>query len=88
MEAVKLGSMQGFCHVSSDHLVCWKIFNVNVAFVLFISDIEVSDVQMTRALAGTLVSVGFEHHGTFVVLIEDIGYPCAVRNIVSISFGR
>ena len=71
-EAVKLGSMQGFCHIITDHLVCWKIFDVNVAFGLLIGDIEVSDVQMTRVLASTLASVGLELHGTFVVLIEDI----------------
>ena len=71
-EAIKLGSMQGFCHVISDHLVCQTIFDVNVAFGLLISDVEVSDVQMMRALASTLVSVGLEQHGAFVVLIEDI----------------
>ena len=47
------------------------IFDVNVAFG-FIGDVQVSDVQMTRALTSTLASVGIEQHGTFVVLIEDI----------------
>ena len=37
-EAVELGSMQGFCHVVSDHLICWTIFDVNVAFGLLIGD--------------------------------------------------
>ena len=64
--------MQGFCHVISDHLVCWTIFDVNVAFGLLISDVEVLDVQMMRALAITPASIGLEQHGTFVVLIEDI----------------
>ena len=64
--------MQGFCRVISNHLVCGTMFDINVAFGLLISDIEVSDVQMMRALASTLVSVGLEQHGTFVVLIEDI----------------
>ena len=72
MEAIKLGSMQGFCHVISNHLVCQTLFDVNVAFGLSISDIEVSDVQMMRALSSTLASIGLEQHGTFVVLIEDI----------------
>ena len=72
MEAIKLGSMQGFCHVISDHLICQTIFDVNVAFGLLIGDVEVSDVQMMRALASTLVSIGLKQHGTFVVLIEDI----------------
>ena len=72
MEAVELGSMQGFCHVISDHLICQTIFDVNVAFGLLISNIEVLDVQMMRALASTLASIGLEQHGTFVVLIEDI----------------
>ena len=63
MEVVKLGSMQGFCHVISDHLICWTIFDVNVAFGLLISDVEVLDVQMTRALASTLVSIGLKQHG-------------------------
>ena len=72
MEAIKLGSMQGFCHVISNHLICWTIFDVNVAFGLLIGDIEVSDVQMMRVLASTLASIGLKQHGTFVVLIEDI----------------
>ena len=72
MEAVKLGSMQGFCHVISDHLVCQTIYDVTVAFGLLIGNVEVSDVQMMRALASTLASIGLEQHGTFVVLIEDI----------------
>ena len=72
MEAIELGSMQGFCQVISNHLIFQTIFDVNVAFGLLISDIEVSDVQMMRVLASTLVSVGLEQHGTFVVLIEDI----------------
>ena len=50
IEVIELGSMQGFCYVISDHLICWTIFDVNVAFGLLISDIEVSDVQMTRAI--------------------------------------
>ena len=58
MEAVKLGSMQGFCHVISNHLICWTIFDVNVAFGLLVSNVEVSDVQVMRALASTLVSIG------------------------------
>ena len=52
-EAIELGSMQGFCYVISNHLVCQTIFDVNVAFGLLIGDIEVSDVQMTRVLACT-----------------------------------
>ena len=71
-EAVELGSMQGFCHVISDHLICQTIFDVNLAFGFWVGDVEVSDVQMTRALASTLVSIGLEQHGSFVVLIEDI----------------
>ena len=72
MEAIKLGFMQGFCHIISDHLICKTIFDVNVAFGLWIGNVEVSDVQMTRALASTLVPIGLKQHGTFVVLIEDI----------------
>ena len=71
-EAVKLGSMQGFCHVISDHLICQTIFDVNLAFDLLIGDIEVSGVEMMRVLASTLASIGLKQHGTFVVLIEDI----------------
>ena len=72
MEAVKLSSMPGFCHVITNHLTCWTIFDVNVALGLLISDVEVLDVQMMRVLASTLASIGLEQHGTFVVLIEDI----------------
>ena len=72
MEAIELGSMQEFCHAISNHLICQTIFDVNVAFSLLISDVEVSDVQMMRVLASTLVSIGLEQHGTFIVLIEDI----------------
>ena len=72
MEVVKLASMQGFCHVISDHLICSTISDVNVAFGLLVGNIEVLDVQVTRALASTLASVGLEQHVTFVVLIEDI----------------
>ena len=64
--------MQGFCHVISDHLVCWTISDANVAFGLLVSNVEVLDVQVTRALASTLASIGLEQHGAFVVLIEDI----------------
>ena len=71
-EAIKLGSMQGFCHVISNHLICQTIFDVNVAFGFLVGNVEVSEIQMTRALASTLASVGLEQHGTFVVLIEDI----------------
>ena len=72
MEVVKLGSVQRFCHAISDHLIHWTIFDVNVTFGLLVGNVEVSDVQVTRALANTLVSVVLEEHGTFVVLIEDI----------------
>ena len=72
MEAIKLGSMQGFCHVVSDHLICWAIFDVNVVFGLLMSNVEVSDVQMMRALASTPASIGLKQHVTFVVLVEDI----------------
>ena len=71
-EAIKLGSMQGFCHVISNHFVCWTILDVNVAFGLLIGDIEVLDVQMMRVLARTLASIGLKQHGSFAVLIEDI----------------
>ena len=71
-EAIELGSMQGFCHVISSHLVSWTILNVDVAFGVFISDVEVSDVQMMGVLASTLGSIGLKQHGTFVVLREDI----------------
>ena len=69
LEVVKLGSMQGFYHVISDLLVCWTISDVNVAFGLLVGNVEVSDVQVTRALASTLASVGLKQHGTFVVVI-------------------
>ena len=72
LEVVKLGSVQGFCHVISDRLICQTIFEVNVAFGLLMSNIEVSYVQMTRVLASTLVSVGLEQHGTFCC--PDRGY--------------
>ena len=72
MEAIKLCSIQGFCHVISNYLICWTIFDVNVAFGLLIGDIEVSDGQMMTAFASTLASDGLEQHGTFAVLIEDI----------------
>ena len=83
MEAIKLGSMQGFCHVISNHLVCQTIFYVNVAFGLLIGNVEVSDVQMMRVLASILASVVLKQHGTCVVLIEIFsltGYPCDLRN--------
>ena len=79
IEAVELGSMQGFCHVISNHLVCWTIFNVNVAYALFISDVEILDVQMTRTLASTLASIALKQHGTLVVLIEDIFILCLMK---------
>ena len=72
MEAIELGSVQGFCLVISNYLVCWTIFDVNVAFGLLISKVEVLDVQMMRVLASTLVSINLKQHCTFVVLIEDI----------------
>ena len=72
MEAIELGSMQGFCHVISNRLISQTIFDVNVTFGLLIGNIEVSDVQMTRVLASTLASISLEQHGPFVVLIEDI----------------
>ena len=72
LEVVKLSSMQGVCHVISDHLICQTISDVNVAFGLLVCDIEVSDVQVTRVLASTLASIGLKQYGTFVVLIEDI----------------
>ena len=71
-EAFELGSMQGFCHIISDHLVRQTIFDVNVALGLLDCNIEVLDVQMVRALASTLASVGLKQHGTFAVLIKDI----------------
>ena len=83
-EVVKLGSMQGFCHPISDHFVCWTISDVNVAFGLLVCNVEILDVQVMRALASTLASVGLEQHGTFVVLIEDI----LLDGIMSISLGR
>ena len=72
MEVVNLGSMQGFCHVISNHLICQTILDVNVAFGLLDGNVEVSDVQVMRVLASTLASIGLEQHGTFVVLIEDV----------------
>ena len=69
MEAIKLGSMQGFCHVISNHFICWTIFNVNVTFGLLIGNVEVLDVEMMRVLAGTLASVDLKQHSAFVVLI-------------------
>ena len=53
-EPIELVSMQGFCHVISDHLLCWTIFNVNVAFGLLIGNVEVLVVQVTRVLASTV----------------------------------
>ena len=72
LEIIKLGSMQGFCHVISDHLISQTISDVNVVFGLLVGDVEVLDVQVTRVLASTLVSVGLKQHVTLVVLIEDI----------------
>ena len=72
MEVDKLGSVLWFCHVISDHLICQTISDVNVAFGLLVSNVEVSGVQVMRALASTLASIGLEQHGAFVVLIEDI----------------
>ena len=46
MEVVKLGSVQGFCHVISNHLICQTISDVNVAFGFLVSDVEVLDVQV------------------------------------------
>ena len=43
-----------------------------MSFGLMVSDVEVSDVQVMRALASTLASIGLEQDGTFVVLTEDI----------------
>ena len=73
-KGVKLGSMQGFCfcHVISNHLIRQRIFDVNVAFGVLVSNVVVSDVQVMRALASTLASIGLEQHDTFVVLIEGI----------------
>ena len=72
MEGVKLGSVQGFCHVISNHLICWTIFDVNVASGLLVGNVEVSNAQVMRALASTLASVGLKQHGAFIVLIEDV----------------
>ena len=72
MEVDKLGSVLWFCHVISDHLICLTISDVNVAFGLLVSNVEVSGVQVMRALASSLASIGLEQHGAFVVLIEDI----------------
>ena len=72
LELIKLGSVQGFCHVISDHLTCQTISDVNVAYGLLVGDVEVLDVEVTRALASTLVSVSLKQHGNFIVLIEDI----------------
>ena len=71
-EVVRIGSVQGFCHVISNHLVCWTISDVNVTFGLLIYEIEVLDVKVMRALACTLVSISLKQHGAFVVLINDI----------------
>ena len=71
-EFVKFGSVQGFCPVISDHLVCWTISDVNVAFGLLVCNIEVLDVQVMRGLASTLASVGLKQHCILVVLTEDI----------------
>ena len=60
------------------------ISDVNVAFGLLVCNVEILDVQVMRALASTLASVGLEQHGTFVVLIEDI----LLDGIMSISLGR
>ena len=76
MEVVRLDSVQGFCHVISNHLIHWTIFDVNMAFGLLVSNVEVLDVQVMRVLTSTLASIGIEQHGTFVVLIEDIFIPC------------
>ena len=65
-EVVKLGSVQRFCHVISDHLVRQTISDVNVAFDLLVCDIEVSDFQVMRALASTLASVGLQQHSTLL----------------------
>ena len=62
MEAIKCGSMQGFCQVISDHLVCHTIFDVTVAFDLLVSDVEVLDVQVMRVVASTLASIGLEQY--------------------------
>ena len=70
MEAVKLGSMQGICHVISDHLICQTIFDVNAVFGLLIHNVEVSDVQMMRALASTIAEVGW--------LVSENTILCAV----------
>ena len=59
-EAVKLHSMQGLCHVISDHLICQTILDVNVPFGLLIGDVEVSDVQTMRALSSTLARIGLK----------------------------
>ena len=72
VEAIELGSIQGFCHVISDHLVCQTIFDVNVAFGLLVGDVEVLDVKMMRVLASTLASIGLKQHRTYVFVIEDI----------------
>ena len=62
-EAIKLDSMQGLCHVVPDHLISWTIFDVNVTFVLLISDVDVLDIEMMGALACTLAT-SLEEHST------------------------
>ena len=91
-EAIGLGSMQGFCHVISDHLMCGTIFDIYVAFGLLIGDVEVLDVQMMRVLASTLASICLKQHGTFCC--PDRGCSPSLDILVpqeitmSISLGR
>ena len=74
MEAIKIGSMQRSCHVLPGHLICWTMFNVNMSFGLLINNVEVSDVEMSRVLGCTPMSIGLclEQHSRLVVLVWDV----------------
>ena len=59
-ELLKLLAMQWLGHVVSHHLISWAELYTDVTFLLFISNKEVSNVNVPGPLAGTLPAIPFQ----------------------------
>ena len=71
-ELLELGSMKRLGEVVTNHVISGTILNADVSLLLLISNKEVPDVEVSGPLASRLPTIGFQQHGTPVVLVQDV----------------
>jgi hypothetical protein len=69
-EFLEVGSLDRFCEVVRQDVVCWTVFDRNFSRLDAVFDEELPNVDVIGPFTARLFSVCFQQHGANVALVQ------------------